>query len=89
MAKKISRVRGGRKAKRAQDLSFSCYVYRVMKQVHPDASISKNAMKVMSCFINDIFEKVTTEASHLTSINKKKTFTIRDAQSAVKLVVPG
>ena len=59
MAKKNSRERGGRKVKRNQDLSFSGYVYRVMKQIHPDVSISKNAMKIVSCFLNDIFEKIS------------------------------
>jgi histone H2B len=89
MAKQIARGKGGRRGKRTKDLSFSRYINRVMKQVHPDASISKNAMKVMSCFINDIFEKVAAEGSHLTSINKKKSFTSRDVQSAVRLVIPG
>lgn len=89
MGKKIGRRRDSHKAKRTKDLSFSCYVNRVMKQVHPEASISKSAMKVISCFINDIFEKVAAEGSHLASINKKKAFTSRDVQSAVKLVLPG
>ena len=35
----------------------------VLKQVHPDTGISNKAMAILNSFINDIFERIATEAS--------------------------
>ena len=61
----------------------------VLKQVHPDTGISSKAMSIMNSFINDIFEKVATEASRLARYNKKPTITSREIQTAVRLILPG
>ena len=34
------------------------YLFKVLKQVHPDTGISSKAMSILNSFINDIFEKV-------------------------------
>lgn len=89
MAKKSSSRSAGNKGKRANNLSFSRYIHRVLKQIHADVSISKNAMKIFSSFINDTFEKIAAESLHLAATCKHKTLTSRTVQSAVKLVIPG
>ena len=38
-----------------------CHV--VLKQVHPDTGISNKAMAILNSFVNDIFERIATEAS--------------------------
>ena len=38
-------------------------VYIVLKQVHPDTGISNKAMAILNSFVNDIFERIATEAS--------------------------
>lgn len=43
----------------------------------------------MNSFINDLFEKMTTEAGKLARINKKSTLSSREVQTAVRLVLPG
>ncbi len=35
----------------------------VLKQVHPDTGISNKAMAILNSFVNDIFERIATEAS--------------------------
>ena len=35
----------------------------VLKQLHPDIGISNKAMAVLNSFVNDIFERIATEAS--------------------------
>ena len=45
-----------RKAKRKE--SFSIYVYKVLKQVHPEVGISSKAMNIMESFCNDLFERI-------------------------------
>jgi histone H2B len=69
--------------------TFSVYIYRVLKQVHPEVGVSKRSMHIMNSFINDIFEKVALEASKLVRYNKKHTLSSREVQTAVRLILPG
>ncbi|CAD8168786.1 unnamed protein product [Paramecium pentaurelia] len=71
--------------------SFELYIYKVLKQVHPDLSVTKKAMNIMNSFINDIFDRIILEVSHLVrfSDKKRKTLRPREIQTAVKLLFPG
>ena len=80
---------GKKKKKAKSNETYKMYLYKVLKQVHPDTGISSKAMSIMNSFINDIFEKVATEASKLSRYNKKPTVTSREIQTAVRLVLPG
>jgi histone H2B len=53
--------------------TYSSYIYKVLKQVHPDTGISKKGMSIMNSFINDIFERIAGEAGKLATYNKKAT----------------
>lgn len=53
---------------RVSCLPRSCQIYAhaselVLKQVHPDTGISNKAMAILNSFVNDIFERIATEAS--------------------------
>jgi histone H2B len=91
MPKKASKekkaAKGGRKKKRTE--SYSMYIYKVLKQVHPDTGVSKKAMSIMNSFVNDIFERAASEAGKLVQYNKTKTLTSREIQTAVRLILPG
>ncbi|XP_024426028.3 histone H2B type 1-K isoform X2 [Desmodus rotundus] len=52
----------GKKRKRSRKESYSVYVYKVFKQVHPDTGISSKTMGIMNSFVNDIFERIAGEA---------------------------
>ncbi|KAL2454604.1 Histone H2B.6 [Abeliophyllum distichum] len=82
---------GDKKKKRAKKSieTYKIYIFKVLKQVHPDIGISSKAMGIMNSFINDIFEKLAQEASRLARYNKKPTITSREIQTAVRLVLPG
>jgi histone H2B len=69
--------------------SWSTYVYRVLKQVHPDLGITNRGMSVMNSFVNDLFERIAHEASVLAAMNNKATIGSREMQTAVRLVLPG
>ncbi|XP_030926259.1 probable histone H2B.3 [Quercus lobata] len=69
--------------------TYKIYLFKVLKQVHPDIGISSKAMGIMNSFINDIFEKLAQESSRLARYNKKPTITSREIQTAVRLVLPG
>ena len=85
-------VKGGkgekkRKSKRKE--SYAIYIYKVLKQVHPDTGVSSKAMSIMNSFVNDLFERIAAEASRLAHYNKKSTITSREIQTSVRLLLPG
>jgi histone H2B len=80
---------GDKKKKRRRKESYSIYIYKVLKQVHPDTGISSKAMSIMNSFVNDIFERIAAEASRLTHYNRRSTITSREIQTAVRLLLPG
>ncbi|KAF0906274.1 hypothetical protein E2562_009651 [Oryza meyeriana var. granulata] len=80
--------RGKKKAKKSVE-TYKIYIFKVLKQVHPDIGISSKAMSIMNSFINDIFEKLAGEAAKLARYNKKPTITSREIQTSVRLVLPG
>uniref|UniRef100_A0A914CT00 Histone H2B n=1 Tax=Acrobeloides nanus TaxID=290746 RepID=A0A914CT00_9BILA len=69
--------------------SFSSYIYKVLKQVHPDIGMSSKAMLIMNSFVNDVFERLAGEASRLTRYGKRSTISSREIQTAVRLILPG
>lgn len=77
------------KRKRRRVESFSIYIYKVLKQVHRDLTISKKAMKIVNSFVYDIFDTIALEAAKLVKLNKSKTLNIRDIRSAIKLILHG
>jgi len=103
--KKTAAATSGDKKKRSKTRkeTYSSYIYKVLKQVHPDTGISNKAMSILNsfgtfppllfqgltCVVNDIFERVAGEASKLASYNKKSTISSREIQTAVRLILPG
>eukprot|EP00750_Incisomonas_marina_P003210 INCI12915.1.p3 GENE.INCI12915.1~~INCI12915.1.p3 ORF type:complete len:120 (-),score=22.71 INCI12915.1:193-552(-) len=79
---------GNKRSKRRVE-TYSTYIYRVLKQVHPDTGISKSGMSVMNSFINDVFGRVCEEAGNLARYNSKATLSSREVQTAIRLVLPG
>ena len=77
------------KRKKRRVESYNSYIYRVLKQVHPDTGISRQSMSVMNSFVNDMFERLMREAGATTRHMKKATLASRDVQTAVRLVLPG
>ena len=86
--KKAKKSSGGKKKKKRTE-SYSIYIYKVLKQVHPDTGVSSKAMSIMNSFVNDLFERIAAEASKLAHYNKRSTITSREIQTAVRLLLPG
>ena len=78
-----------KKRSKGRKETYSSYIYRVLKEAHPDTGISTNAMSIMNSYVNDLFERIATEASKLAAYNKKSTISSREIQTAVRLVLPG
>ncbi|CDR95015.1 histone [Babesia ovata] len=75
--------------KKVRSETYGTYIFKVLKQVHPDTGISKKSMMIMNSFITDTFDKIASEASKLCKYNKKETLSSREVQTAVRLVLPG
>jgi histone H2B len=86
-AAKVAKAAAARRGRRTE--TFSVYIYRVLKQVHPETGISKRSMQILNSFVNDIFEKIALESSKLVRYNKKSTLSSREVQTAVRLLLPG
>ncbi|KAK1236522.1 histone H2B [Marasmius sp. AFHP31] len=91
-----------KKRKKSRKETYSSYIYKVLKQVHPDTGISNKAMAILNSFVNDIFERIATEASNtftlddidasapeLATYSKKSTISSREIQTSVRLILPG
>ena len=90
IAKKVAKapkVKATRKRKGVQ--TFNTYIFKVLKQVHPQTRISKKGIKIINNFVTDTFDRIAQEASRLCRLSKKQTLGSRDVQSASRLVLPG
>ena len=82
VAKKAQKV--AKKGKR----TWNVYASRTLKGINSKMSLGSRTKKIINSFVNDIFERLATEAAHLARVNKKKTLGSREMQTAVRLVLP-
>ena len=75
--------------KRRAPESFKSYIFKVLKQVHPQTRISKMSIAIMNNLVVDTFDKIAVEAGRLCKMNKSMTISSRGVQSACRLVLPG
>ena len=87
--KPVKGAKGEGKRKRRRKETYAIYIYKVLKQVHPDTGISSKAMSIMNSFVNDIFERIASESSRLANHNGRSTISSREIQTAVRLLLPG
>ena len=86
---KAPKKASGEKRKKKAKQTYSSYIYKVLKQVHPDTGISSKGMVVMCNFIQDLFERIGNEAANVCRFSKKQTLSSREVQTAVRLILPG
>ena len=75
-----------RKKRKPENLNL--YIYKVLKQVHPEIGLSKKSMNVMNSFLMDLFDKLANEAANAVKYAKRNTTDARAIQCAVRLVLP-
>ena len=71
--------RGRKKGRRSVE-GYQRYVYRVLKQVHPEMGISSKCMTVLNNLMNDMFERLAFEASKLKDYTGHMTLSSREIQ---------
>jgi len=85
--KKRKRSTTGQHHRKPSHKSYATYIYRVLKQVHPDAGISRNAMIVLDNMAHDVVKRFAHEVAPL--LQKRSTLTARDIRFAAQLLLPG
>ncbi|KAG5510614.1 hypothetical protein JKF63_06912 [Porcisia hertigi] len=76
------------KSHRKPKRSWNVYVSRSLKAINSQMSLSSRTMKIMNSYVNDVFERIATEAALIVRTNKKRTLGAREVQTAVRLVLP-
>ena len=83
----------GIKNKKAQafskDESIGIYIFRILKQTHPEIGISKIAVSTVNSLLIDLYKNISRTAVEISKKGKGRTLTARDIQSATKLCLPG
>ncbi|KAM0830826.1 hypothetical protein ACQ4PT_065956 [Festuca glaucescens] len=93
--KSTSPKKGGRGRRRGvgggsrPEMGYKRFVYRVLKQVHPELGASGRTMEILDMMMADMFERLAEEAARLAKHAGRATLTSREVQSAVRLVLPG
>jgi len=75
--------------KKNQRDTFNTYTHKVLKQVHPDAGITSNAMSVIETLLQNIFDRYVDEVGRLLRLQKQVTVNARDLQTATTLILGG
>lgn len=70
--------KGGRGSSKKRSETYNIYIYKVLKQVHPEMGVSKRAMYILNSFVYDIFDRICTEASKLCQYSHKQTLSARE-----------
>ena len=78
-----------KKGKRKAKETFSTYIHKVMKQVHPDHTMSSKAMSCMNSLVLDLFERLGSAAGKCVRIGGTQTMKAHEVQAAIRLVLPG
>ncbi|EER12562.1 histone H2A.1, putative [Perkinsus marinus ATCC 50983] len=72
----------------AKKETFNSYIYKVLKQVHPETGISKKSMMIMNSLVSDTFNRIVSEAGRLCKYSNKGILSSRELQTAIRLVLP-
>ena len=75
--------------RRKRKESFGIYLFRVLIQAHPNASISTKAIGIMNSLLMDILDRVASEAARIAKYNKRPTISCRELQTSIRLIFPG
>lgn len=79
-----------RKGKMTIMTQYRYYIRNLLRIIDPDLGISGEAMAVVNSFVNDIFERIVSQAAALAKRRSRKgrgTMTHGDIEGAVKLLL--
>ena len=69
--------------------SYALYISRVLKSVFPEIGITLPSISIMDSFVKDIFERIASEAQNLARNYGKTTISVKEIETATKLILKG
>lgn len=69
--------------------NFRNGIFKVLKKIDPDGTISSKGMDVMNDLICDLFERIAISSKEFCKKTDKQTLMVRDVSAAVRMVLPG
>lgn len=87
-AVKAQKPASDKKVRRSGERCYKTYIYKVLKQVHPDTGITSASMAVMDALSHYMVERLVDSSNRVRLGLKTATVTSRDVQTAVRLVLP-
>lgn len=82
------RAHAARRSHRKPKRTWNVYINRSLKSINSQMSMSSRTMKVMNSLVNDMFERIASEAASIVRANKRRTLSAREVQTAVRIVLP-
>ncbi len=64
------------------------YIHRVLKEIHPDISVSQKAISVLDSFTKDMHDRIAHEAGDLCRRHNKATLSSREVSSLPTCLSP-
>ena len=74
--------------RRKTDPNYGIYIHRVMKQVHPNLSISSHAIQQTNGMVEDLLGRIIAHSSKVAVASKKSTLSSKHVQAATKVAFP-
>ncbi|KAJ1204075.1 hypothetical protein NDU88_007856 [Pleurodeles waltl] len=78
-----------RQRQRLRRGSFSLYVRRVMRLVHPDLNLSEQTVHEIDIMLSFLSCRLCEAGVRLLYYSNRKTLSVRELQNAVRLLLPG
>ncbi len=80
-----------KRTKKPVSHQWTTYIQRTLKQLQRKSrlSMSSKSITILGSFVEDIFERLHSEAVNIAKINKHKTLSAREMQTSTRLLLPG
>ena len=74
----------------ASHIKYDIYIYKVLRQVHPDFGLNSATLKTVNSVINHLANIIVQQAISLVTVSKPKaTIDTKSIANAVELVLTG
>jgi histone H2B len=86
--KNVNVVKKGKRHRKRSYASMQTWIYKMLKEKHPDLAMGSQCMQVLNAIYYDLFDRLVREAARLSDAAHRKTLSSRDVISAVRLLFP-
>lgn len=85
----VKNIKDQNRKRRRPKRTYTSYIYKALKEQHPQLGISKKAMAIMDSIVVTTYQKLMNEIPKLLKVANRRTVSEREVESAVRQVYPG